>query len=344
MQNGLTRAHFFCSDHRKTMKKKAVILVNLGTPETPTPSAVADFLKCFLSDSRVVEAPKILWWLLLRLVIIPLRAKKVAHSYQEIWWEEGSPLRVITDRQVTDLRSQLLAEYGEKAPVVTQAMSYGKPSLAEIISTLQEQGVEQFLVLPMYPQYSGSTTGAIYDQVADIAKSARNVPDITVLKSFHDDEGYIHCLAESIRDSWQQHGRHEKLLMSFHGIPQEYVDKGDPYYQHCLETAESVARELALSVDDWVMCFQSRFGPKQWLQPYTDKQLTTWAVSGVKSVDIISPAFTVDCLETLEEINLGYRQLFIDQGGDHYHYIPCLNNSPMFIKTLSRMVADKLSL
>jgi len=326
------------------MKKKAVILVNLGTPETATPSAVADFLKSFLSDRRVVEAPRILWWLLLRLVIIPLRAKKVAHSYREIWWDEGSPLRVITNRQVADLQSYLLGEYGSNAPVVTQAMTYGKPSLAETVLNLQAQDVEQFLVLPMYPQYSGSTTGAIYDQLADMVKSARNVPDITVLKSFHDDEGYIRCLADSIRACWQQHGRHEKLLMSFHGIPQEYVDKGDPYYQHCLETATSVARELCLSADDWVICFQSRFGPKQWLQPYTDKQLASWAAAGVKSVDIISPAFTVDCLETLEELNLSYRQLFIDQGGTDYQYIPCLNNSPAFIKTLSRMIAEKFPL
>ncbi|WP_461481854.1 ferrochelatase [Porticoccus sp.] len=326
------------------MKKKAVILVNLGTPEAPTSSAVAAFLKSFLSDPRVVEAPKVLWWFLLRLLIIPLRAKKVARAYQQIWWEEGSPLRVITERQVAGLQQQLSAEFADRAPLVTAAMTYGRPSLKETISTLLGQDIEQFLVLPMYPQYSGSTTGAIYDQLADLVKTARNVPDISVLKSFHDHPGYIDCLAASIRDSWQQHGRQEKLLMSFHGVPQEYVDKGDPYYQHCQETAQAVARRLELASDDWAMSFQSRFGPKKWLQPYTDMQLQTWAASGIRSVDIISPAFTADCLETLEELNSSYRESFITQGGAHYQYIPCLNSSETFIKTLSSLVAEKLFL
>lgn len=324
------------------MNKKAVIVVNLGTPETPTPGAVAKFLKQFLSDSRVVEAPKLLWWFLLRLVIIPLRAKKVAHSYGEIWLAEGSPLRVITGRQVTALQNQLDEDVGLGNTLVCEAMTYGEPSLSHTFQRLREQGIQEYVVLPMYPQYSGSTTGAIYDQLSAIIRQSRNVPDISVIKSFHDHSGYTDCLVQSIRDSWDKNGRHEKLLMSFHGIPQEYVDKGDPYYQHCLVTAEAVAEKLSLEKDQWAMSFQSRFGPKQWLQPYTDEQLKTWATNGVKSIDIISPAFTVDCLETLEELNISYRELFLSEGGEHYEYIPCLNDAPQFIKTLATLVKTKL--
>lgn len=324
------------------MNKKAVIVVNLGTPETPTTGAVAKFLKQFLSDSRVVEAPKLLWWFLLRLVIIPLRAKKVAHSYGEIWLPEGSPLRVITGRQVTALQHQLDEDVGKGKTVVCEAMTYGEPSLSNTLQSLREKGVQEYVVLPMYPQYSGSTTGAIYDQLSAIIRQSRDVPDISVIKSFHDHTGYTDCLVQSILDSWEKNGRHEKLLMSFHGIPQEYVDKGDPYYQHCLGTAQAVAEKLALEKDQWAMSFQSRFGPKKWLQPYTDEQLKTWASNGVKSIDIISPAFTVDCLETLEELNISYRELFLSEGGEHYEYIPCLNDAPQFIKTLAALVKTKL--
>lgn len=324
------------------MKKKAVILVNLGTPDAPTPKAVAGFLKQFLSDSRVVEAPKWLWWFLLRLVIIPLRARKVARSYSEIWWEEGSPLRVITHRQVDALQQHLTAGLGDNALRVAAAMTYGGPSLAETVKELLSEGVEKFLVVPMYPQYSGSTTGAIYDQLADLTKACRNVPDITVVKSFQTLPKYIDSLAEIVRDSWAKNGRHEKLLMSFHGVPQEYVDKGDPYYQHCEETAEALAERLDLGAEQWAMSFQSRFGPKKWLQPYTDDQLRIWVQEGIKSVDVISPAFTADCLETLEELNITYREFFLENGGEHYQYIPCANDAPTFIEGLSGLVKTRI--
>ncbi|TNE83065.1 MAG: ferrochelatase [Gammaproteobacteria bacterium] len=324
------------------MTKKAIVLVNLGTPETATPRAVSGFLKQFLSDPRVVEAPKWLWWFLLRLVIIPLRAKKVAHSYSEIWWEEGSPLRVITRRQVSALQQLLNDEMDGRAPLVTEAMTYGEPSLANTIHQLQGQGVEQFFLIPMYPQYSGSTTGAIYDQVADIIKCSRDVPDVRVVKSFHDHPGYINSLVKSVQASWAKHGRHEKLLMSFHGIPQEYVDKGDPYYRHCRETAEAVAAALALSDSDWKMTFQSRFGPKKWLQPYTDEQLKKWVEEGVKSIDVVSPAFTADCLETLEELNISYRELFVAGSDRQYQYIPCVNDDAAFIKFLPNLLKGQL--
>ncbi|WP_438952509.1 ferrochelatase [Porticoccus sp.] len=326
------------------MHKTSVILVNLGTPEEPTPAAIARFLTAFLSDVRVVEVPRLIWWFLLRLVIIPLRAKRVAHAYHEIWWEEGSPLRVVSGRQVAGLQNVLSERYGQNAPVVAEAMTYGKPSLKETISCLEEKGIEKFLIIPMYPQYSGSTTGAIYDQVASIIQESRNIPDMTVIKSFYDHAGYIQSIAEVIKNHWAENGRNEKLLMSFHGIPQDYVDKGDPYGEHCRATADAVAKALGLGSSEWSMSFQSRFGPKKWLQPYTDDQLMAWLKAGVKSVDIVSPAFTADCLETLEELNMAYREIFLEQGGEKYHYIPCVNDTPSFIDALAEMTANKLTL
>lgn len=326
------------------MHKTSVILVNLGTPEEPTPAAIARFLTAFLSDVRVVEVPRLIWWFLLRLVIIPLRAKRVAHAYHEIWWEEGSPLRVVSGRQVAGLQNVLSERYGQDAPVVAEAMTYGKPSLKETISCLEEKGIEKFLIIPMYPQYSGSTTGAIYDQVASIIQESRNIPDMTVIKSFYDHAGYIQSIAEVIKNHWAENGRNEKLLMSFHGIPQDYVDKGDPYGEHCRATADAVAKALELGSSEWSMSFQSRFGPKKWLQPYTDDQLMAWLKAGVKSVDIVSPAFTADCLETLEELNMAYREIFLEQGGEKYHYIPCVNDTPSFIDALAEMTANKLTL
>lgn len=320
------------------MKKTAIILVNLGTPETPTKEGVSFFLKNFLSDSRVVEAPKLIWWFVLRCIIIPFRAKKVAKAYQKIWRKEGSPLRVISQKQVLALQQKMDDEYNENTPKVEMAVTYGHPSLKETIKNLDDEGHEKFIVVPMYPQYSGSTTGAIYDQLAELTLGVRNVPDISTIKAFYDHPIYISALAETVKKQWQQQGRAEKFLMSFHGIPQEYVDKGDPYHYQCKATAEALAVELDLKEGDWAMGFQSRFGPKKWLQPYINDQLKNWVSTGVSSVDIISPAFTADCLETLEELDIGYREFFLEQGGEKYSYIPCLNDSTLFIETLFHLV------
>lgn len=324
------------------MKKKAVILVNLGTPDSATKAGVSNFLKEFLSDRRVVEVPKFIWWFVLRCAVIPLRAKKVVNAYKKIWWEEGSPLRVISTRQVRSLQQKLDEAYGREAPLVANAATYGSPSLKAVVAELESKGVERFMVIPMYPQYSGSTTGAIYDQLTKIIYGARNVPDITVVKSFYDYSLYISALAACVKKHWEQQ-KGEKLLMSFHGIPQEYADKGDPYEIHCRSTAELLAAELGLKSNEWAMGFQSRFGPKKWLKPYVDTQLTQWAKEGVKSVDIISPAFTADCLETLEELDIGYRELFLSAGGEKYHYIPCVNDSPVFIDALFGLVKSRFS-
>lgn len=326
------------------MKKSAIILVNLGTPESPTAAGVSRFLKLFLSDRRVVEAPRLIWWLLLRLVIIPLRAKKVAHAYRDIWWDEGSPLRVISHRQVAALQELLNKEYKTLAPLVVDAVTYGNPSIAAVIASLKEKGIDQYIVVPMYPQYSGSTTGAIYDQLSDMVKGVRNVPDIHTVKSFYNHPEYIDALALRVREYWEKNGRNKKLLMSFHGIPKEYADKGDPYGEHCMATAAALSEALQLSSSDWSIGFQSRFGPKQWLEPYTDEQLKIWAAEGVESVDVISPAFTADCLETLEELNISYRQVFMDAGGLSYNYIPCVNDSPAFTFALFKLIKPFLEI
>lgn len=328
------------------MKKTAIILVNLGTPETPTKEGVSAFLKNFLSDTRVVEAPKLIWWFVLRCIIIPLRAKKVASAYQKIWWDEGSPIRVISQQQVLALQQKIDNEYKdipkEHAPKVEMAVTYGFPSIKETIKKLEDGGYGKFVVIPMYPQYSGSTTGAIYDQLAELTKGVRNVPEVITVKEFYDHPKYISALTETVKAQWQQNQRSEKLLMSFHGIPQEYVDKGDPYHYQCTATAKALAVELGLKDDDWAIGFQSRFGPKKWLQPYIDNQLKNWVDSGISSVDIISPAFTADCLETLEELDIGYREFFMEKGGKKYNYIPCLNDSALFIESLFDLVKPHL--
>ncbi len=321
--------------------KRALLLINLGTPAEPTRKGVARFLKKFLSDPRVVEAPRAIWWLLLRLLVIPLRAKRVARAYREIWWEEGSPISVICERQANKLQRLLEEKFESDAPAVVAAATYGEISLAEQIDSLKNRGVESFIVLPMYPQYSGSTTGAVYDQIAKLTLRSRDVPDIRIIKSYYREPAYIAALAESVLEHWQKVGRGNKLLMSFHGVPVDYIEKGDPYFLHCEASATLLATALGLEDGDWAFSFQSRFGPKEWLQPYTDKLLEQWAVEGIGSVDVISPAFTADCLETLEELNMAGRRLFLDAGGQKFSYISCLNDNDAFIKFLSELAFSR---
>lgn len=321
-------------------QKSAVILVNLGTPTDPSPQAVAKFLKKFLSDPRVVEAPKWIWWLVLRLLVVPLRVKRVSHAYQSIWMERGSPLRVIAEKQKNALQKSL----DEKnIPVeVFSAETYGDIPIKEIIFNLTKKDFKKILLIPMYPQYSCSTTGAVYDQVAKCILRTRDVPDINIVKSFHDHPGYIQALADSVASFRRRNGRGKKLLISFHGVPQSYVDEGDPYQQQCLETASLLAKKLGLAGEEWVVTFQSRFGPKQWLQPYTDETLKKLAEQKITEVDVMSPAFVADCLETLEELAIQNRKLFLDAGGEKYGFIPCLNDQNEFINALQSIVIREL--
>jgi len=331
--------------------KHAVIVMNLGTPATPTPQGVREFLREFLSDTRVVEIPRPVWQLILNLFVLPGRPKRIAPAYEEIWNHglddeavKGSPIDHYTRRQVELLQARLShsnAGAGQNV-VVTHAMTYGEPDLAKTIGGLREQGVDSFTVFPLYPQYSATTTGAIYDQVARLILSQRNVPDVSVIHEYWEDPAYIRALANSVREHWQKNGAAEKLLMSFHGIPKANTRKGDPYYQQCCGTAERLAKALSLPREKWEICFQSRFGKAEWLQPYTDKTLVEWAQNGVGSVDVICPAFSSDCLETLEEIAVENRANFIDAGGREYRYIPALNARDDHIDALESVLRQHL--
>jgi ferrochelatase len=313
--------------------KRAVVLVNLGSPTAPEPAAIRNFLCQFLLDPRVVEIPRIIWWPLLNGVILPLRCKRVAKLYREIWTDEGSPLTAMTHRQAALLETELHKK-GATDTVVRVAMTYGNPSIADIVEELRAEGIDNILLLPLYPQYSGTTTGAIYDQVARLLTKSRYVPDIQVVRHYCHREDYIASLAGSIVDHRQQHGSADFLLFSFHGIPKACIDKGDPYYEHCAYTAKAVAEVLNLKDSQWQLCFQSRFGRAEWLQPYTDDVLKSLPASGINRVDVVCPAFASDCLETLEEIDIGSRNCFMGAGGKYFSRISCLNDGREHIKML----------
>lgn len=334
-----------------SVEKVGVILVNLGTPQAPTALAVARYLRQFLSDPRVVEVPRVLWWLLLNFLIIPLRSKKVSDNYRSIWLDDGSPLKVITERQVAALQTAFDEQNceekasGIKSPreyICTYAMTYGDQSIASSVKNLRDCGVNKIVILPLFPQYSASTTAAVYDQLAELVKKYRHIPDIRVVHHYYDHSGYIAALADSVRQHWQKNGQAECLLMSFHGIPQKYVDQGDPYYVQCLETARALAQNLELSSQQWAFSFQSRFGRLQWVKPYTDVVLQKWGERDLESVDVICPAFSSDCLETLEEIDQENRQLFLQAGGKKFTMIPCLNDSPLHIQLFKELVCSHL--
>ena len=309
-----------------------MLLVNLGTPDAPTPAAVRKYLAEFLWDRRVVNVPRPIWWLVLNLFILRFRPRRVAKLYQSIWTEQGSPLLAIAKRQQAKLQALM------PATPIQLAMTYGNPSIKQGLAALRARGVDKVLVLPLYPQFSSSTTAAIFDRVASELNRDFNLPELRYLKQYHDDSGYIDALAQSVENYWAANGRGDKLLMSFHGIPQEYEQRGDPYPAQCRTTAKRLADRLGLNDEQWLCSFQSRFGPAEWLQPYTDKTLQAWGEQGLGRVDVICPAFTADCLETLEEIAQENQAIFKDAGGRDYHYIPCLNDTDAFIETLKRLV------
>ncbi|MEY8264175.1 MAG: ferrochelatase, partial [Bermanella sp.] len=313
-----------------------IVLVNLGTPDAPTKPAVRRFLKDFLWDDRIIKRTP-LWWMILNGIVLNTRPKRVAKLYASIW-QGDSPIRTIGYQQ----RDALQALLKDKARVML-AMTYGQPSLQDCLASLADDHIEKIIVLPLFPQYSATTTAAVFDQVADFIKQTRNIPEIQLIKDYHQHPSYIEALASSIESHWQKKGKSEKLLLSFHGIPQVYVDKGDPYAQQVKATVDKLAQRLKLAESEYQLCFQSRFGPTQWLQPYTDKTLEEWAKSGVKSVDIICPAFSADCLETLEEISEENKLLFIHNGGEQYHYIPALNHDELHIDLMKQLVTPCLS-
>ncbi len=318
-------------------ERTGVLLVNLGTPDTPERSAVRRYLKEFLWDPRVVEAPRLPWWLALHLIILNTRPGRSAAAYRKIWTEEGSPLLVISQHQARALGERLAQRHGDDVTLAL-AMRYGRPSIAEGLERLREQGARRVLVFPLYPQYSATTTASVFDAVADALRGWRALPELRFVNRYHDDAGWIAALADSVREHRERHGAAERLLLSFHGIPQDYVDQGDPYFCECQESARLLASALALDDDDWTLSFQSRLGPKQWLQPYTDQTLRRLAAEGVKSVQVLCPGFSADCLETLEEIAMENRDIFLEAGGERYEYIPCLNDRPAHIDALADIV------
>ena len=330
-----------------------VILVNLGSPMEPSAAAVRRFLREFLSDQRVVEAPKWLWRALLNLVILPVRSRRVADSYKKIWTPEGSPLRKFTSDLAENLSKKLNSPIalgrdatvdGNRSPAydVLSAVTYGQPSIETQLDNLSALGVEKILVVPLYPQYSATTTGAVYDRLAQYIVKRRRIPEIICVNNYYRHPFYIRALANSIRKSWGERGKSERLLLSFHGLPAAYAEKGDPYPQQCLETAGMVARDLELPSDAFACSFQSRFGPSAWVKPYTDDLLRDWARAGVGEVDVVCPSFAVDCLETLEEIQLQSENLFREHGGNNLQYVPCLNASPDHVLLMENIIIEYL--
>ena len=316
-----------------TQRRTAVLLCNLGTPDAPTPAALRRYLSQFLSDPRVVEIPRLVWWPILHGIILRLRPAKSARKYASIWTPEGSPLLVWTEKQAKMLRGYL----GERNHdvIVRFAMSYGNPALAKVLDELKAQNVQRILVFPLYPQYSGPTTGSVVDAIGRWALRVRTVPELRFVNHYHDDPGYISALAHSVSEHWQSHGRPEKLVLSFHGVPKRTLLLGDPYHCECLKTARLLSEKLGLKGDAVVVTFQSRFGKAEWLQPYTEPTLVELARRGVGRVDVMCPGFSVDCLETLEEIAGEVREAFLHAGGKEFNYIPCLNTRHDWLVALS---------
>lgn len=321
------------------MSRKAVVLINLGTPDTPDSAGVRAFLKPFLSDRRVVEVPRLLWWLILNLVILPFRSPKVAKKYQPLWAMGDSPLRLFS----LSLASAVQRELGRDIPVGL-AMTYGQPSIASVVTSMEADGVNEFCFVPLYPQYSATTTAAAMDAVARHFMSQRNVPQWSWVRSYHNENAYIEALADSVRKHWHAQGRGQCLLMSFHGIPKRNIDLGDPYRQHCEETAQLLAQALGLSSKEWLISYQSRLGKAEWLQPYTDKTVAGLPANGVKKLDVIAPSFAADCLETLEELDTEAAEIFYENGGETFSYIPCLNDSEQHAAFFADVIKRRLCL
>jgi protoporphyrin/coproporphyrin ferrochelatase len=323
------------------MNRSAVLLVNLGTPEAPTASALRKYLRQFLWDPRVVELPRPLWWLVLNGLILNIRPKKSAEKYAKIWTPEGSPLKVHTERQAKLLRGYL-GQSGQGDIVIEWAMRYGAPSVSDALDRLSAAGCRHILVVPLYPQYSVSTTASACDAVADWANRHPGAAEIQSIDNFHDNPGYIKALAASINAHWMDYGRPERLVMSFHGLPKVSIARGDPYYSQCLESGRLLAEALGLAEADYVITFQSRFGPAEWLQPYTQATLEALGRTGMQRVDVVCPGFVSDCLETLEEIAMECKAAFKAAGGGEFRYIPCLNERHEWIEALSGLVRARL--
>jgi protoporphyrin/coproporphyrin ferrochelatase len=321
--------------------RTGVLWCNLGTPDAPTAPALRRYLGEFLADPRVVEIPRAIWWLILHGIILRVRPRKSAAKYATVWMPGGSPLKVWTERQAILLKGYL----GERGHLldVRYAMRYGQPSIASQLDALKTAGCTRVLVLPAYPQYSGATAASVFDAVYQWAGRTRQVPELRFVNRFHDDAGYIDALKQSVLAYWQAHGRPDKLVMSFHGMPERTLQLGDPYHCECHKTGRLLAEALGLQRDQYVVTFQSRFGKAKWLEPYTEPTLVALGQAGVGRVDVICPGFTADCIETLEEIDQEAREAFLHAGGKSFHYIPCLNDSTPWLRALAGLCERHLS-
>jgi ferrochelatase len=314
-----------------------VLLVNLGTPDSPTAPAVRRYLRQFLWDPRVVEYPRAPWWLILNGIILLLRPARSARAYKQIWTERGSPLLFHSQDLAEAIQVELSGRVSK--PVLVQlAMTYGTPSVEAGLDGLQAAGARRIIVLPLYPQYSGATTAAVFDAVAGVLGKRRWLPELRFINQYHDSVDFVAAHAENVRREWQQHGRGAHLLFSFHGVPKSTLLNGDPYHCQCLKTARLIAEALALDETGWSVAFQSRVGREEWLQPYTEEVLSKFGAASMSRVDVVCPGFAVDCLETLEEIALRYTELFIRAGGKALHYIPALNAQPRHAATLAGLI------
>lgn len=328
------------ADYRHgSAERLGILLLNLGTPDEPSTPALRRYLKQFLSDPRVIELPRWKWWPILNLIILNTRPAKSAAAYRAVWdhFESGSPLLTISREQQRGLQCRLSTQMAGPVSVAV-GMRYGNPSVAQALATLRDAGARRLLVLPLYPQYAAATTASSFDAVFDELKTWRWMPELRLINHYHRDTGYLAALAASVREHMAEHGRPQKLVMSFHGVPQRYLLSGDPYHCECLVTGRLLAERLGLADDEWMVTFQSRFGREEWIQPYTDETLKALPGQGIKHIAVICPGFSADCLETIEEIGQENRDYFMGAGGESYHYIPALNARDDHLDALARLI------
>ena len=329
-------------DYRHDRESKiGILLTNLGTPEAPTREALKPYLKQFLWDPRVVEVPRPIWWLILNGIILNTRPKRSAEAYAQVWTDRGSPLLANLKEQVNGISQRLESKFGDQF-VVMGAMRYGQPAIEKTLNEMFDAGIQKLLVLPLYPQYGGPTTGSTFDEVTAKLTQRRWLPSLRFISNYHDHPSYIGAVSDSIRNHWDNNGRAETLLFSYHGMPKQYLLEGDPYHCQCYKTSRLIAEALKLKEGEYITTFQSRFGREEWLQPYTDETLKSLPEQQINSAQVVCPGFSADCLETIEEIGIENRDYFIASGGSRYEYIPCLNAQPKHLDAITEILISEL--